>query len=343
MCISANELETEKSTEFTPLPADYSVGQYGASWVFTFQTILDTILQFGVFYGLIITGYIFAKVSGVGKEINKPLTSLLINLLIPILFIYTFLTATPDSMLNIPLIMTFVLLIHLLGPTLMYVRLRKRNIDDSTKGVFYICVTFNNALFIPLPLVLMFIGSIGLPIVVIFSMTQMILLATLGSLIGAIYGGENSQWFRIVKEAFTFPPFLAAIMALVLFIAHVQLTGDLAFVLSFSGPLTTYLALISVGIGIGVRFSLVEIKTALEVVGIRQMLVPLIVIPLIILSGLQHISISILILEALMPPAVLTVVYASSFNLDSEMAASIVTVGTLFLLPIIPFIPLLLG
>jgi len=311
--------------------------------VFTFQTILDTALQFGLFYGLIIIGYIFAVISGKGKVINKHLTALLINLLIPILFIYTFLTASPDPTLDIPLILTFVLLVHLLGPALMYIRLWKRNVDDSTKGVFYICVTFNNALFIPLPLVLMFIGSVGLPIVVIFSITQMILLATLGTFIGAIYGSRNSEWFRIAKDALTFPPFLAAIIALVLFAAQVQLTGDLAFAFSFAGPLTTYLALISVGIGVGVRFSLVEIKAALEVVGIRQMLVPLIMIPLIILSGLSHLPASIIVLEALMPPAVLTVVYATSFKLDAEKAATIVTVGTLFLLPIIPFIPFLLG
>jgi len=311
--------------------------------VFTFQTILDTILQFGVFYGLIIISYIFAKVSGVGKTINKHLTFLLINLLIPLLFIYTLLTASPDSMLDIPLIVALVLLVLLLGPTLMYIRLWKRDIDDSTKGVFYLCVTFNNALFIPLPLVLMFIGSVGIPIVIIFSLTQMILLATLGSFLGAIYGSKTSQWFKIAKEALTFPPFIAAIIALVLFAAQVKLVGDLATALSFAGPLTTYLALISVGISVGIRFSLVDIRAALEVVGIRQLLVPLIAIPIIILSGLSQMATSIIILEALMPPAVLTVVYATSFELDAERAATIVTVGTLFLLPIIPFVSFLLG
>ncbi len=311
--------------------------------MFTFQTILDTILQFGVFYGLIIIGYIFAKVSGVGKTINKHLTFLLINLLIPLLFIYTLLTASPDSMLDIPLIVALVLLVLLLGPTLMYIRLWKRDIDDSTKGVFYLCVTFNNALFIPLPLVLMFIGSVGIPIVIIFSLTQMILLATLGSFLGAIYGSKTSQWFKIAKEALTFPPFIAAIIALVLFAAQVKLVGDLATALSFAGPLTTYLALISVGISVGIRFSLVDIRAALEVVGIRQLLVPLIAIPIIILSGLSQMATSIIILEALMPPAVLTVVYATSFELDAERAATIVTVGTLFLLPIIPFVSFLLG
>jgi predicted permease len=292
--------------------------------VFTFQTML-------------------AKLSGMGKATNKYLTKLLVNILIPILFIYTLLTASPDFMLNIPLIVALVLLVLLLGPALMYLRLWKRNVDDSTKGVFYICVTFNNALFIPLPLVLMFIGIAGLPIVIIFSLTQMILLATLGSFMGAIYGSKTTQWLKIAKDALTFPPFLVSIIALVLFLAQVQLTGDLAFALSFAGPLTTYLALISVGIGIGIRFSLIEIRAALEVVGIRQILVPLISIPIIILSGLSHLSTSIIILESLMPPAVLTVVYASSFELDAEKAATIVTVGTLCLLPLIPFIPFLLG
>ncbi|MDH4212952.1 MAG: AEC family transporter [Candidatus Odinarchaeota archaeon] len=316
---------------------------YRDCWVCALQTIFDTAAQFGLFYGLIVLGYVIAKVSGRGKVINKHLTFILIYLLIPLLFIYTLLTASPDTLLDIPLIVALVLLVLLLGPAFMYIRLWKRDIDDSTKGVFYLCVTFNNALFIPLPLVLMFIGSAGIPIIIIFSLTQMILLATLGSFMGAIYGSKTSQLSRIAKDALTFPPFIAAIIALVLFTAQVRLTGDLASVFSFAGPLTTYLALISVGVSIGVRFSLIDIRAALEVVGIRQLLVPLITIPIIILSGLSHVTTSIIILEALMPPAVLTVVYATSFELDAEKAATIVTVGTLFLLPIIPFVSILLG
>jgi predicted permease len=338
-----NKLEIEKSVELAPLPVDYSVVHSWSEWVFTFQTILDTIAQFALFYGLIAIGYAFAKLSGKGKVVNKHLTSFLVNLLIPVLFACTLLTASPDFMLNIPLIVALTLLVLLLGPALMYIRFWRRTVDDSTKGVFYICVTFNNALFIPLPLVLMFVGSAGIPTVIIFSLTQMILLATLGSFMGAIYSGRNSKWLTIIKDAVTFPPFIVSIIALGLFAAQVRLTGDLAVALSLAGPLTTYLALISVGIGVGIRLSLAEVRAALEVVSIRQLLVPLISIPIVILSGLSHLPASIIILEALMPPAVLTVVYATSFELDAEKAATIVTVGTLCLLPIIPFVPFLLG
>ena len=311
--------------------------------MFNFQTVLDIAVQFGLFYGLILVGYLLARLSGRGKVVNRCLTALLVNILIPVLFIHTLLTTSSEATLEIPLIVSLSLLVNLLGPVLMYIRLWRSHIDDSTKGVYYLCVTFNNALFIPLPLVLMFIGSTGLPIVIIFSLTQMILLATLGSFMGAVYGGKTSEPLKIVKDALMFPPFLAAIIALILFTMRVQLTGDLSFALSFAGPMTTYLALVSVGIGVGVRFSLVEIRAALEVVGIRQILVPLITIPIILLSGLSHLPTAIIILEALMPPAVLTVVYAASFGLDAEKAATIVTVGTLFLLPIVPAIPFLLG
>jgi len=315
--------------------------------VLTLQSIVDTALQFGLFYGFILIGYLLAKLSGKGKEANHHLNKILINILIPILFIYTLLTASPDAMTELPLIIAIAVLVHLLGPILMYLHLKRRDYDNSTKGVFYICVTFNNALFIPLPLVMMFVDpallELGLSIVIIFSLTQMILLATLGSFMGAKFGGNNGGHRKITKDALTFPPFIAAIIGVILLLANIQIPGDIAYFLSFSGPITTYLALIAVGLGIGVRFSLVEIRAALEVVGIRQILIPILVIPIIIFSGLSQLPASILILETLMPPAVLTVIYAKSFKLDSEKAATIVTVGTLLLLPIIFFIPFLFG
>lgn len=311
--------------------------------MFTLQTIADTAIQFGLFYGFILIGYLLAKFSGKGKKANNYLNLVLVNILIPMLFIYTLLTASPEAIIDLPLIIGIALLVHLLGPVLMHLHLRRRDYDNSTKGVFYICVTFNNALFIPLPLVLMFVGSVGLPIVIIFSLTQMTLLATLGSFMGAAFGDDNGGYSKMTKDVLTFPPFLAAIIAVVLFVAKVQIPGDIAYVLSFSGPITTYLALIAVGLGIGVRFSLVEIRAALEVIGIRQVMIPILLIPIILFSGLAQLPASILILETLMPPAVLTVVYAKGFNLDSEKAATIVTVGTLFLFPFIFFIPFLFG
>lgn len=171
----------------------------------------------------------------------------------------------------------------------------------------------------------------------------MTLFVTLGSVMGAMFGGKEAGWKKITKDAITFPPFLAAIAALVLLILNVSLPTDLALILSYNSPLTTYLALVSVGLGIGVKFSLADIRTAFNVVAIRQLIIPLFVLPVILFSVLSLIPSRVLILESLMPPAILAVVYASGFDLDVEIASTTVTVGTLLLLPLIPILPFILG
>lgn len=307
------------------------------------QTILNLAYQILVFYTFILVGYLIAKTSRKGDVINKHLNALLINLLVPVLVIHTLLSASPDSLTEIPMILLLAVFVHIIAPALMYLRLRFGNYDRPTRGVFYLCTTFNNALFIPLPFAVMFLGPSAVTVVILFSLTQMVLLVTLGSFMGAAFSEQDASVREIFRKAIRFPPFIAAVVAILLFVLSVQFPPYLAIPLSYSGPITTYLALVSVGLGIGSRFTLVDVRSALNVIGIRQVIVPILVLPLVLLSGLSPLPARVVILESLMPPAVLTVVYATSFGLDAERAATIVTVGTLMLLPLIPFLPLLFG
>jgi predicted permease len=307
------------------------------------QTIEALALQIILFYGFIIAGYLIARLSGKGKIVNKRLNSLLINVLVPILIFYSLLTSTPATLAEIPIFLGITLIIHLLGPVLIYLRFRSVEVNDQTKGSLFICSTFNNALFVPLPLVLMFLGPTGVPFVIMFSLTQMILFVTLGSAMGATFGGKDAGWEKVARNAVIFPPFLAAVIALILLGLNLGIPTDLATILSYNSPLTTYLALVSVGIGVGVRFSLADLRTALNVIVVRQLIIPLLILPIILLSTLSQISVQVLIIESLMPPAILTVVYASGFDLDVEIASTTVTVGTLLLLPLIPFFFFILG
>ena len=132
-------------------------------------------------------------------------------------------------------------------------------------------------------------------------------------------------------------------LALVLLTAGFVLPDVVSSALSYNSTATTYLALLSVGLGVGVRFSLADIRTALNVVAARQLIIPLITLPILFVSGLSQIPFQVLLLESMMPPAIFAVVYASAFGLDVETASTTVTVGTLLLLPLIPFLTLFLG
>ncbi|MHA1903213.1 MAG: AEC family transporter [Candidatus Thorarchaeota archaeon] len=305
------------------------------------QTAVELIISIGSFYFFIAAGYALARFIK-GVEINKHLTDVLIYILIPILVFYALLTTSVNTIIELPVILVLAFLCQILGTTIMYIRVRKSTLDSATRGTLLICATFNNALFIPLPLILMFLGPEAVFVAAFFSVVQMLLLVSLGSVIGSAYSKTNIGLRDVVRKALLFPPLLAAIVALCFYAFGATIPQEYSPFFTVNGTITTYLALISVGLSLGQRFSLGNVRPALEVISVRQLIVPIIIISLAFLFGLSEVTRSAVIIEALMPPAILTVVYASGFNLDAETAATTVTIGTLFLLPVIPILSLFL-
>ena len=84
-------------------------------------------------------------------------------------------------------------------------------------------------------------------------------------------------------------------------------------------------------------------RSALEVISIRQVLVPAAIGAVLLVSSLSNLTARVILLEALMPLAVLTVTYANGFKLDAETAATTVTVGTLLFMPFVLLLPLVIG
>lgn len=305
--------------------------------------VVDLIANLGSFYGSILIGYAIAKISGRGQEVNKYLIALLVNLLVPILVIQSLLTSSLETLAEIPLVFLVALAVHLSGTFIMYVRLGKSTIENRRKGVLLLCSTFQNALFIPLPLTILFIGEQAVPFVIMFSVTQIILLVSLGTMIGSSYSDASTDWRDMVEKGLKFPPFIAALLAIVLLLARVTLPSGVVSFLSLNGTITTYLSLVTVGLGIGTRFSKIDIIGGLEVAVVRQLMVPFLIAFLLLFLGLSELATKVVIIEALMPPAVFTVIFAGGLELDTESAATAVTVGTLLLLPVVPLLPFLLG
>ncbi|MFW9911189.1 MAG: AEC family transporter [Candidatus Thorarchaeota archaeon] len=305
--------------------------------------VIDLIVNLASFYGSIVIGYIIAKITGLGQEVNKYLIAFIVNLLIPILVIQSLLTSSVETLVEIPLVLFAALIVHLSGTLIMYVRLWNSAIENRRKGVLLLCSTFQNALFIPLPLAILFIGEQAVPFVVMFSLAEILLLVTLGSMIGSRYSDMGTNWRDMAEQWLKFPPFIAVLLAIVLLAFGVALPSEVVSILSFNGTLTTYLSLVTVGLGIGTRFSRVDIIDGVQVAAVRQIIVPFLIGVLLLFLGLSDLATKVVIIEAFMPPAVLTVVFAGGLKLDTESAATAVTIGTLLLLPMVPILPFLLG
>ena len=307
------------------------------------QTLIDLSIKLGLFYVFIALGFLVARYYNKQKQLNKYVTFILINILLPILIIDTVMTAPSDILAELPMIVAFTILMHVLGFGLMYLRLHRSSIEKKTRGSMLLTTTFPNGIFIPVPLILLFIGESGIAVVAIFSMTQMILLAIVGTMIGSGYSDDKVGHKSMLRKVLLFPPFLAVILGLILSVIGFSVPVELDLAISYNGVATTYLALFVVGLGLGTKVAYDKVRMAIESISIRQLIVPVVVGILLLFAGLSDITSRVLLLEAMMPAAVITAIFAGSFKLDSETASTIVTIGTLLLLPIVPFMPLLFG
>lgn len=252
-------------------------------------------------------------------------------------------TLTADALENALMVLLLSVLVHIIGLVVMVVRLRNSEMTRSGKGAVLLCATFNNAMFLPVPLVLMFLGDAGIPTVGLFSITQMILLSTAGALIASSYGGADVDFRVVLRKVLLFPPFIAAILGIFLALSGVVVYPIIVTGLDYTGIAASYFALFSVGLGLGARFTISDFRDAVEPVIARQVIVPLIMFLLLIPLELPDITTNVLIIQALMPSAVFTVAYSTTFDLDAHVAATIVTLGTLLFLPVVPLLPLIIG
>ncbi|NWF95701.1 MAG: AEC family transporter [Candidatus Thorarchaeota archaeon] len=307
------------------------------------QSIVDVGLKLVLFYAFIAFGYSFGRLYHDSQRVNRAAGSLIVNVLIPVLIVQTFLTSPIGVAEDFLLIVVVTVTIHLLSVAMVSAVMLSDTNPPATRGAFLLAGTFPNGVFLPLPVTLMFIGGVGVPVIVVFSIVQMTILSTLGSTIGSLYGAEHVRWLQIVKKTLLFPPLLAVAFILPVLLIGARVPDALVPALSSVGSITTYLALFSVGLALCSGLGTLRVRSTAKVLVIRQVLVPLAVALLLIVLTPTPVTRMVLLIEAMMPPAVITVALSTSFGLDYEAAATAVILGTVVFLPLVPLIPLIIG
>ncbi len=311
--------------------------------VYSTQISLGLTLNLALFYLIILAGFLVSRKTVYGEKTRAYLNPLLINFMLPLLIVSTLLDNPFDTLTESPQVIAITVFMHLFGALLLFLYLKTKRMKPENGGALLLCATFHNAVFLPLPLSQMFIGQSAVPLIAVHSLTQMILLTTLGALIGSYYNQESIDRKSVARKALLFPPLLATIVGFVLSVLGIFVPSSLHMVISVNNTATTYLSLLAVGLALGKDFSMYHSSQALSVIAVRQIAIPLLVWSILIFTNLAPLTKDVLFLESLMPPAVLTVVYASDFGLDLQVAATTVTIGTVVLLPLLPLLPLLLS
>ncbi len=188
---------------------------------------------------------------------------------------------------------------------------------------------FGNTGYLGFPVALFAFGVIGLSYAVIYSAIETVVLMSLG-----IYLAHHKNDFR---EIFKIPLIYAILIALLFNIINYKLPSLVLTPIDMIGQITIPLALIVLGYRL-TKIKVKQVKKALLVSLFRIGAGFIIALSIVSLFSLTGVLRNILILEAAMPSAVLTMVICHKYRRDPDLVASIVFISTLISIITIPII-----
>jgi predicted permease len=217
-------------------------------------------------------------------------------------------------------------------------------------GVLFCCSSFTNIGAIGALVCYMFLGESGFALVALYKMFEEIIYYSIGFPIARFYSGLTGaddktrlkKIWAIVRD-----PFVATILAA--FLAGVILNASglarpkfFEIINSLFIPAGTFVLIVS--IGLGMRFSRIadHLRPAFSVAVIKSAVIPVVVTSIAWLAGLGNIDgglpLQVVLILSSMPVAFNSLVAASIYDLDLDLANACWLISTLSLVVVLPWL-----
>ncbi|MFV9677181.1 MAG: AEC family transporter [Methanosarcinales archaeon] len=283
------------------------------------QVIIQTVIPI---FSIILVGYIIGK----HKEIDvQRFINLIVYMTAPCL-IFSSIATSDINLTDFTSIAVAALAILLFMVTFACITLK---LTRSDKKGLYLPMTFGNTSYIGYPVALFAFGVDGLSRAVVFDMINSLLIFSLG-----IYIVHHRNE---LQEVFKVPLLYAVVIGLVVNLSKITIPQVLFLPIEMVGLVTIPLALLVLG------YKLTEIKistakivllaSAFRILG--GFLVALMIVNLLSLDGLVK---DIILLQAAMPSAVMSMILTAKYQRDASLVASVVCITTLLSILSIPLI-----
>lgn len=283
---------------------------------------------------------------GVGYSARKVrlLTRDNADLLLKIFFYFALPALILLSIPNIPLTVELIYLpiismsMVLVGMIAALIFRRFLVLPSSSLGVFLIgSMIFNGAF--AFPFVFEFYGVQGMALAYLFDFGNAVVSLSIAYYIACRYGSGNRNHLIILKKFLMSPPLLALGTALILNLSGSELPLFIEKFLRILSSMTTPLVMLALGVYFNHR--IVLHRPLLTVIGIRMLGGLIFGSTAVVLLGLEGLTRTIVMIMAVCPSAMNTLVYATMEGLDKDFAASIVSYTTLISMVMIPLVILL--
>lgn len=169
-------------------------------------------------------------------------------------------------------------------------------------------------------------GDEGLARAVVYYTTSTVILYTVGIFISSM--GELN-WRQSVNRLIRFPTVYAAVLAIVVYTLNITVPRPLMRGIEIAGQGAIPVMLLVLGAQMATLRGVTDWRLTIPAISLRLIVGPLLGIAIASLMGLTGLSRSTSVIEASMPPAVFTIILATSFGLKSPSVTGIVVIATL--------------
>ena len=287
---------------------------------------------------LLAVGFYFKKAKKWSDNTNKVFSTTVVKIAAPCLAVVSIENRfTPEllrsSFWNLLIIAASVFFMYFLGKLLS----RLLRLAPEKKAVFETTFTFNNTMFIGLPINQIIFGHDGLPYLFTFYLVTIVLFWSLGVYTLSKASRENRDSFSLKK--ILSPGLIGVLIGCVLAELELHLPSIPETALTYLGDICVPLSLLVIGSNLAKSFSHGIPKITLDQVVImagKFVIHPLIIFAVFSLVGVHGLPLKVFILTAALPCHAQTAIMAEYYDLESEYASNLVSLSTLISLVTIP-------
>ncbi len=295
----------------------------------TFQLVGQQVV---VLFLLMLVGVICNRAGFFGEPEVKGLSKMVLYFVTPCVIVESFQREPNGTMIrNLLITMGIAFASYILGIVLANLCIHDK--DESKELVLRFGAVFGNCGFMSLPIEEALLGEDGVFYGAVFIAAFNLIVWTYGL---AVMSGDrkNISWKKIVLN----PGILGTLAGLLVFLFRISLPAVFQEPISFMADLNTPLPMIIIGYYLGnlKLHHLVENKKQYLSMLLKLICIPGLTLLMMWPMHLDQTVILVCVIASCAPTAANTAMFAALFNRDSQLAAQMVSVGTLFSLITIP-------
>lgn len=214
------------------------------------------------------------------------------------------------------------------------------DLPNDRKGIFRSAFFCSSSVFVGVPVNLALFGGESLPYVLVYFLSNAFLFWTLGnysiSLAGKVAPAKLIS-IETLKRVCS-PPFMGFALAVMFIFCEIQLPAFIMNTCKYLGAMTTPLSMLFIGIAMyGVNFKKIKIsKDMIVLLAGRFIISPLAVLLVASFIPIPELMKKVFVIQAALPAMTHTTVLAKVYEADTEYAAILVSITTIFAVLAIP-------